>query len=252
MQMLTEILSRLGTSWSSLVLIVIATVGIFASTVFYTRILGLRSFSKMSSFDFAITVAVGSLVASVSLTSSSLLTGVVALGTLFATQGVISLLRRVAQFSRIVDNQPVLLMAGERMLSDNLLKAKVTEDDVRGKLREANVYNYHTLRAVVLETTGDISVIHGDNDLNLDIFQDVLDKDELQEHRDGGGVREQDEGTGERDDTGWDGQGPRTPLRPSPRRAFDALKTAGSPGQRPEWLAGKGSDSVGNEQHGSQ
>ncbi|MFN2557713.1 MAG: DUF421 domain-containing protein [Nitriliruptorales bacterium] len=124
------------------------------------------------------------------LTSSSLLTGVVALGTLFAVQAGIALLRRVAQFSKVVDNEPLLLMAGEHMLSDNLRRARLTEDDVRAKLREANVLNYEEIRAVVLETTGDVSVIHGEGKLELDIYGDVIDKDELAKEAEGGGVRE--------------------------------------------------------------
>ncbi|MFN2557714.1 MAG: hypothetical protein ABR592_12780 [Nitriliruptorales bacterium] len=54
-----EVLSKLGTTWATLLLAVLSTLGIFISTIVYTRITGLRSFSKMSSFDFAITVAVG-------------------------------------------------------------------------------------------------------------------------------------------------------------------------------------------------
>ncbi|MDQ4144877.1 MAG: DUF421 domain-containing protein [Actinomycetota bacterium] len=183
-------LSKLGTTWATLLLAALATLGIFISTVVYTRLTGLRSFSKMSSFDFAITVAIGSLIASVGLTSSALLTGVVSLGTLFAMQTGIALLRRVAKFSKVVDNEPLLLMAGEHMLSDNLRQARITEDDVRAKLREANVLNYEELRAVVLETTGDVSVIHGEGKLELDIYGDVIDKDELEKEEAGGGVRE--------------------------------------------------------------
>lgn len=74
-----------------------------------------------------------------------------ALGTLFAEQAGVALLRRVAQFSKVVDNQPLLLMAGERMLSDNRRRALIAENDVRAKLRESNVLNYGTVRAVVLE-----------------------------------------------------------------------------------------------------
>ncbi len=184
------VLSKLGTTWATVLLAVLSTLGIFVSTVVYARISGLRSFSKMSSFDFAITVAIGSLIASVGLTSSSLVTGVVSLGTLFGAQAGIALLRRVAQFSKVVDNEPLLLMAGGRMLSDNLREARITEDDVRAKLREANVLNYEELRAVVLETTGDVSVIHGEGKLDLDIYQDVIDKDELETADAVDGVRE--------------------------------------------------------------
>ncbi|MDP8930117.1 MAG: DUF421 domain-containing protein [Actinomycetota bacterium] len=181
--------TELATSWTSVWLVVVSTLGIFAAVVTYTRIVGLRSFSKMSSFDFAITVAIGSLMATVALSNSSLLDGLVALATLYGIQFVLALGRRHHQVSKVVDNQPLVLMAGRRMLEDNLRKARVTGDDVRAKLREANVYNYDSIRAVVLETTGDISVLHGEGELDLDIFQNVFDNEELEKEEAGGGVR---------------------------------------------------------------
>ncbi|HBR55079.1 MAG TPA: DUF421 domain-containing protein, partial [Flavobacteriaceae bacterium] len=47
----------------SLFAISITTLAIYIAVIIFTRIFGKRSFSKMSSFDFAMTVAVGSLIA---------------------------------------------------------------------------------------------------------------------------------------------------------------------------------------------
>lgn len=171
----TELLLGLQEAW----LVVASAVGILTAVVVYTRVVGLRTFSKMSSFDFAVTVAVGSTMASVALLGSSLLAGVLAIGTLLAVQYVIARLRRRWNLSAVVDNAPVVLMVGRRFLADNLERSRVTEDDVRAKLREANAYNYDQVRAVILETTGDISVIHGDAPVSLDIFADVTDHEVL-------------------------------------------------------------------------
>lgn len=46
------------------------------------------------------------------------------------------------------------------MLEENLKVTKVTPDELRAKLREANVIDLNHVKAVVLETTGDISVMH--------------------------------------------------------------------------------------------
>ena len=57
---------------------------------------------------------------------------------------------------------------------DNLKKARVTESDLRGKLREANVIQLSEVRAVVFETTGDVSVLHSaDKKLEDWIIKDV-------------------------------------------------------------------------------
>lgn len=171
-----ELLIGAADAW----LIVVSAVGILLAVVVSTRVVGLRTFSKMSAYDFAVTVAIGSAIASVSLTGSSLLAGVLAVGTLLGTQYLIAQLRSRMTFSSIVDNAPVVLMSGREFLHDNLRRARVTEDDIRAKLREANAYNYDMVQAVILETTGDISVIHGEHALDLDIFRDVTNHQALQ------------------------------------------------------------------------
>lgn len=128
---------------------------------FTNALSGCRAFSKMSSADFAITVAVGSLFGStISSPSPTLFVGLFALATLFAGQWLFAVLRhRVRSFSQVVENEPMLLMAGSEILEDNLRKMKVTRVDIHGKLREANAHTYAHALAVVFETTGDISVL---------------------------------------------------------------------------------------------
>ena len=159
------------TSWSSVLMVILSTVGIYIALIAYTRIAGLRSFSKMSSFDFAITVAFGSVVASTILAKDPpLLQAVVGLGSLYAIQMIVSNLRgSSSMMSAIVDNEPLLLMKGTEIIEENLEKAKVTHDDLRSKLREANVTQMHQIHAVVMEATGDIAVMHNeDPDHKLD------------------------------------------------------------------------------------
>lgn len=159
------------TSWSSVLMVILSTVGIYIALIAYTRIAGLRSFSKMSSFDFAITVAFGSVVASTILAKDPpLLQAVVGLGSLYAIQMIVSNLRgSSSMMSAIVDNEPLLLMKGTEIIEENLEKAKVTHDDLRSKLREANVTQMHQIHAVVMEAAGDIVVMHHeDPDHKLD------------------------------------------------------------------------------------
>jgi uncharacterized membrane protein YcaP (DUF421 family) len=141
--------------------IVIATIGIFITVIALTRISGKRSFSKMSSFDFAATIAIGSIIASAILSKSIPLShAVLGLVCIFGLQSLIAWLRRIKKFRNVIDNDPLLLMDGETILYDNLKKAHVTEGDLRAKLREANVLDLAQIRAVVFESTGDIAVLH--------------------------------------------------------------------------------------------
>jgi uncharacterized membrane protein YcaP (DUF421 family) len=178
----------LQTSWMAAGMVLVTAIGIYISVIVLTRIGGLRSFSKMSSFDFAITVAIGSLIASTVVAENPpLLQGVVALAVLYALQiGMAAIRVRSSAVEQLIDNKPLLLMAGERVLHDNLREAQVTEADLRAKLREANVIDRRQVRAVVQETTGDVSVLHADPDApDLDpwLFADVVDTDSLFDQR---------------------------------------------------------------------
>ena len=151
-------------SYESVIAISLSAVGIYAAVILFTRIAGKRSFSKMSSFDFAMTVAVGSILASTILNSSvSLMEGVVGLAAVYVLQIIAAFLRRFIFFHQLIDNTPLLLMDGPRILEGNLKKARLTNNDLRAKLREANVISLSQVRAVVFETTGDISVLHTAN-----------------------------------------------------------------------------------------
>jgi len=148
-------------SATSLYAIILTAIGIYICTIVYTRLAGKRSFSKMSSFDFAMTVAIGSILASTILSkSTSLLQGAIGLASVYVLQLFVALLRRNKQFQKLVDNKPVLLMDGQEILHENLKKSHVTLDDLKSKLREANVLELSQVRAVIFEATGDIAVLH--------------------------------------------------------------------------------------------
>ena len=148
----------------SLIAVIISSIAIYIAVILFTRIFGKRSFSKMSSFDFAMTVAIGSIIATTILSKSvSLVEGVIGLLTVYVLQLSAALLRRWKLFQKLIDNQPLLLMDGQQILDKNLQKARVTEGDLRSKLREANVLDLNEVRAVVFETTGDIVVLHTTN-----------------------------------------------------------------------------------------
>ena len=122
----------LTTTWSVAFGAVMNAVGISLTVILFTRLAGLRSFSKMSAFDFAMTVAVGSMMASTIVSSDiSLLLGVVGLGAIYGLQAVITRLRsRVDVVERGIDNQPVLLLRDGEMREAAMRDAKVTRADL--------------------------------------------------------------------------------------------------------------------------
>ena len=161
---------------NSLLLILLTSIGIYVAVILYTRIAGKRSFSKMSSFDFAMTVAVGSMIATTILSKSvSLLEGAIGLIMVYALQLVAAYFRRYKWFRELIDNQPTLLMDGETMLHNNMKAVRVTEGDIRSKLRESNVVRLSEVKAVIFETTGNLVVLHKEHNHPVDdwILKDV-------------------------------------------------------------------------------
>lgn len=148
---------------------------VFAVTVGYARLAGLRAFAKMSNVDFASTIAVGSTMASVIIDPGiPILSGVAALGVLFLLPWAHNTLRRWSDGWRTtVDAEPTLLMREGRVLEANLARTDTTLDDLRSKLRQAGVTTPASVLAVVLETTGDFSVIQGEGALDDWLFSGV-------------------------------------------------------------------------------
>lgn len=147
----------------TLVDVLFKAVVILAAVILLTRLNGLRSLSKQSAFDFPITVATGSLIAGTIISKDvSIATGVVAAVGLYATQAIISLSRLGSGlFKEAVDNTPILLMEGERIDEAALRKARLTREDLMAKLRTSGVTDPSQVRAVVFETTADVSVLTG-------------------------------------------------------------------------------------------
>ena len=151
--------------WLDLSTRAIALMGIsLGFVVLCVRVLGLRSFSKMTAFDFVATVATGSLLASAVTVSDWLAFAqrLIAIATLFAVQFTLARLRILADpVEDALSNEPRLLMRDGVIDEQALEEVRVSKNDLLAKLREANALDFDQVRAVVLETTGDVSVLHG-------------------------------------------------------------------------------------------
>ncbi|HDZ05324.1 hypothetical protein LCGC14_0069660 [marine sediment metagenome] len=154
-----------------------AAVFIYLYIMFITRVTGKRTFAKMTSFDFAVTIAMGSILAdAVNKPISSLMPAIVSLALLAGLQALFAkILSSSNRAQKAITNTPILLMKNGTILRENLNKALVSQADLMGKLREANVLQLSQVKAVIFETTGDISVLHSENPIDIDaiIMEDV-------------------------------------------------------------------------------
>lgn len=141
--------------------IILTTVAVLW-TILLVRIVGLRSFSKMTAFDFVTTIATGSLIATAGTRSelSEYLQALAAITGVFLIQWLLSTARlkwKAAQ--QLVQNKPILLMENGQFVDAAMDATRVSRLSILEKLRSANVARQEEVKAVVLETTGDISVM---------------------------------------------------------------------------------------------
>ncbi len=152
--------------------IIIGTIAVYAAVIIFTRVFGLKSFSKMTGLGFGNTVAIGKLIGMTIATSNpKLLLGIVLIGLLYLANYLISLIRYKSKTARkYLDNSPILLMKDGKLLQENIDKSQITEDEIRCKLREANVLRLHQVKAMILETNGDVSVLHTDDATEIEDY----------------------------------------------------------------------------------
>lgn len=164
----------LTTSLPIIAKVLVTVLAIFSIIILITRISGLRTFAKMSSFDFASTIAIGSIIAATILNpDQSILKGAIALAGIVLFQTSFTyMVRKIPAFEKLVTNKPLLIMKDGKILQDNLHRSNMSEEDLIAKLREANVLNFNQVLAVILETTGDVSVLHTNS--NEDLMDDLL------------------------------------------------------------------------------
>ena len=98
-------------SWNSVGRIAVTAVMAYAALLFFLRLSGKRTLSKLNAFDLVVTVALGSSLATVILSKDvPLVDGLLALASLIGLQYVVAWLGvRLPAFYRLVKNEPTLL-----------------------------------------------------------------------------------------------------------------------------------------------
>lgn len=149
-----------GTDASTLLSVAASAVAIYLAIILMVRVSGLRSFSQLSAFDFAMTVSMGTILATTAISSDvSLPEGLIAAAAFFSIHALISMLRRRANAGALVDNTAKLVARDGELIDGRLDEVGMTEADLAAKLRAAGIRSLDEVAAVVMETTGDVSVV---------------------------------------------------------------------------------------------
>ncbi|MGF1634897.1 MAG: DUF421 domain-containing protein [Phycisphaerae bacterium] len=149
------------TGWGGPLRVVVMAVCTYAGLILVLRLSGKRTLSQMNAFDLVITVAHGSVFATILLNRSvTLAQGLTAFAMLSLMQFVVAWLAvRSTAFDAAIKSNPTILFWRGRMIDETLKRERVTESEVRAAVRSQGIGSMEQVEAVVLETAGQFSVI---------------------------------------------------------------------------------------------
>ncbi len=152
-------------SWQSLARSFFVTILAYGGMILFLRVSGKRTLTKMNAFDFIITVALGSALANVALNKDvALADGLLVFALLIFLQFFITWLSvRIKTVKKLVTSQPVLLLYKGELLDHMRQKERITIEEIYVAARKRGIAELKDIDAIVLETTGDITIIPGIN-----------------------------------------------------------------------------------------
>ncbi|WP_024476564.1 DUF421 domain-containing protein [Arthrobacter sp. CAL618] len=151
-------------SWDQIIRVLIIGSVSYAALVVLLRASGKRTLSQLNAFDFIVTVALGSTLATILLGAEvSFAQGLTALVLLASLQLVVAAMSaRWPRIRSLVTAKPVALVLGGQLQADELRRNRLTESEVRQAIRTAGSGDLSDIAAVILETNGTLSVIPTD------------------------------------------------------------------------------------------
>lgn len=155
--------------------VVVSCVAFYFGIILLLRIFGQRTLASLSSFDVAAIIAMGAIIGRAILGDTpTLAAGALGLATLLSLQALSGVGRRFGIIRNVVNSPAVVLMAGREILADNLAKTHVDYDEIIAKLRAAGIRNRDEVACMILESTGQISIIRRGAPIAEEILTGVI------------------------------------------------------------------------------
>lgn len=148
-------------SWTEILRVLVIGSVSYAALVLVLRVSGKRTLGQLNAFDFIVTVAFGSTLATILLNSDvAFLEGLTALVLLAGLQFVVAWLSAYLPGARsVVTAGPVALVVSGELQPAQLRRNRLSESEVLQAVRGSGSGDISNVAAVVLETNGSISVI---------------------------------------------------------------------------------------------
>lgn len=147
--------------WEGIWHILVTAVLLYPLLIIMLRISGKRTLSKMNMFDFVITIALGSMVSAIVMDGAiPLVEGLTGLAALIALQFTVTWSSvRFSFVNKSVKGEPQLLYHDGRFIEKAMKKERIKKDEIMQAVRTTGKSSFASVRAVVLETDGSLSVM---------------------------------------------------------------------------------------------
>jgi uncharacterized membrane protein YcaP (DUF421 family) len=148
-------------NWPDIARTILVGGAAYAGLVAVLRLTGKRTLSQLNAFDFIVTVALGSTLATILLSEDvSWTEGMVAFGLLAGLQLLVALLSSIwPRLRSVFTSSPVLLVEHGEYRDEAIRRNRLTRSEVRQGIRSSGSGDVSQVAAVVLETNGTLSVI---------------------------------------------------------------------------------------------
>jgi uncharacterized membrane protein YcaP (DUF421 family) len=164
--------------WDTILSVLVRGGLAYIALVALLRVSGKRTLAKLNAFDLVVTVALGSMLATVTLSKDvSVAAGVAGFGVLAGMQYAVAWVSTRSRLARkSVRSEPRLLLRKGEFLADAMRDERVTEAEVLAAIRSEGRSGRDQIEAVILETNGSISVIpSGDAPMPVRGLQELQD-----------------------------------------------------------------------------
>ncbi|WP_430644880.1 DUF421 domain-containing protein [Agromyces sp. GXS1127] len=148
-------------TWSDLARVILVGAAAYVTLVVVIRLAGKRTLSQLNAFDLIVTVAIGSTLATILLSSDvSFAEGALALVLLCALQFAVAFTTsRRSQVRGVVTAEPTVLLRDGVVDHAALRRMRLAESELLQAVRSSGQGDLAEVAAVVLETNGRFSVI---------------------------------------------------------------------------------------------
>lgn len=163
-------------------IVILAAVLIYVAFLVLVKVFGSRVLTSMSASDTVIIIMFGAVAGRVIVGHPpTLAVGIIGLTTLMVLEAFFGILREKSGLSHIIDREPILLMFDGVIVTNALRRSHFSYDDVRTSVRKAGIGSFDDVQAMILEPSGEVSIIRAGVKLDPVMLKDVKGARELLE-----------------------------------------------------------------------